>query len=55
MAKLEIINNPLIKTKLTLVRDKRTTSKDFYSNLTDIAMLMSPFVFKDINLEEKYY
>lgn len=52
MAKLEIINNPLIKTKLTLIRDKRTTSKDFYSNLTDIAMLMSPFVFKDINLEE---
>lgn len=53
MANLEIINNPLIKLKLSIIRDKDTSSAIFYQNLTDIAMLMSPYVFKDLNLIEK--
>ena len=53
MLNLEIINNPLIKLKLSIIRDKDTSSTIFYQNLTDIAMLMSPYVFKDLNLIEK--
>lgn len=46
MLNLEIINNPLIKLKLSIIRDKDTSSTIFYQNLTDIAMLMSPMFLK---------
>lgn len=52
MALLKIVENPLVKMKLTTIRKKETNSKDFYSNLTEIAMLMAPYVFQDLALKE---
>lgn len=36
-----IINHPLIKSKLSIMRDKKTSSKDFRTNLTELAQFMA--------------
>lgn len=41
MSKLVIFNHPLIDHKLTLIRDKNTTTKEFRETLTEISMLMA--------------
>ncbi len=48
----KIIDNPLIKIKLSIVRDKETCNAVFYQELTDIAILMSPYIFQDLKLQE---
>lgn len=47
-----ILNHPLIKHKLTIVRKKETKTKDFYELVQEIAMLMTFEISKDFPLKE---
>ncbi len=47
---VKIIEHPLIKMKLSHMRDKNTDSRDFRSNLLELAQLMSYEVTKDLKL-----
>ncbi|MBQ4324771.1 MAG: uracil phosphoribosyltransferase, partial [Clostridia bacterium] len=40
MSKLFVVDHPLIQHKLTIMRNKNTSSKDFRELLGEIAMLM---------------
>lgn len=46
---LTVVKHPLIDVKLTIMRNKETSSKDFRENLEEIASLMSFAVFKDLH------
>jgi uracil phosphoribosyltransferase len=52
MSNVFIINHPLIQHKLTFIRDKNTSSKDFRALLGEIAMLMGYEVTRDLPLED---
>ncbi|MDO8665964.1 MAG: uracil phosphoribosyltransferase, partial [Gemmatimonadales bacterium] len=45
---LSTLEHPLIRHKLTLLRDKRTTTKDFRDLVAEIAMLMAYEVTSDL-------
>ncbi|MDE6476771.1 MAG: uracil phosphoribosyltransferase [Mycoplasmoidaceae bacterium] len=44
-----VINHPIIKTKLSRMRNKNTDSRDFRLNLTELAQFMAYEVTKDLN------
>jgi uracil phosphoribosyltransferase len=48
---LTVLDHPLIRHKLGLLRDRRTTTKDFKQLVGEIAMLMAYEVTKDLPLE----
>jgi uracil phosphoribosyltransferase len=48
---LTVLDHPLIRHKITLLRDRRTTTKDFKQLVNEIAMLMAYEVTKDLPLE----
>ncbi|HEX4560509.1 MAG TPA: uracil phosphoribosyltransferase [Gemmatimonadales bacterium] len=48
---LTVLAHPLIQHKLTLLRDKRTSTRDFKLLASEIAMLMAYEVTKDLPLE----
>jgi uracil phosphoribosyltransferase len=48
---LTVLNHPLIQHKLTILRDKRTGTRDFKQLVSEIAMLMAYDVTKDLPLE----
>ena len=48
---LTLLSHPLIQHKLTLLRDKRTPTRDFKQLAAEIAMLMAYEVTKDLPLE----
>jgi uracil phosphoribosyltransferase len=48
---LTVLEHPLIQHKLTLLRDKRTSTRDFKLLASEIAMLMAYEVTKDLPLE----
>lgn len=52
MSTLHIIDHPLITHKLSIMRNKKTGSKDFRELLNEIAMLMGYEVFRDLPLED---
>ena len=52
MSKLHIIDHPLITHKLSIMRNKRTGSKDFRELLDEIAMLMGYEITRDLPLED---
>ncbi len=52
MAKLVVFDHPLIKHKLTFIRDKNTGSKEFRELVTEVSMLMCYEVTRDLPLEE---
>ena len=52
MSELHVINHPLITHKLTIMRNKKTGSKDFRELLNEIAMLMGYEVTRDLPLED---
>lgn len=52
MSKVHIVDHPLIQHKLTFIRDKNTSSKDFRALLNEISMLMGYEVTRDLPLEE---
>ena len=48
---LTVLAHPLIQHKLTLLRDRRTTTRDFKQLVNEIAMLMAYEVTQDLPLE----
>lgn len=52
MAKVVEFNHPLIKHKLTFIRDKNTGSKEFRELVTEVSMLMAYEVTRDMALQE---
>src|ERR1044071_9475114 len=48
---LTLLDHPLIRHKLTLLRDRHTSTKDFKQLVNEIAMLMAYEVTKDVPLE----
>ena len=52
MSKLHIIDHPLIVHKLSIMRNKKTGSKDFRELLNEIAMLMGYELTRDLPLED---
>ena len=48
---LTVLNHPLIQHKLTILRDKRTGTRDFKQLVSEIAMLMAYDMTKDLPLE----
>jgi uracil phosphoribosyltransferase len=49
---VKVVEHPLIKVKLAIMRDEKTKSKEFRESLDEIASLMSYEVFKDIGTHE---
>ncbi|MBE6819795.1 MAG: uracil phosphoribosyltransferase [Ruminococcaceae bacterium] len=52
MAKVMIMEHPLIQHKLTFLRDEKTTSMEFRSLVSEIAMLMCYEATRDLPLKE---
>lgn len=52
MAHVTVFDHPVIKHKLTLLRDKNTGSKQFRDLVSEISMLMAYEVTRDLNLSE---
>ena len=51
MSQLHIVDHPLITHKLSIMRNKKTGSKDFRELLDEIAMLMGYELTRDLPLE----
>ena len=51
MSTFHLIDHPLIQHKLTIMRDKNTSSKDFRELLNEVAMLMGYEITRDLPLE----
>ncbi|MBQ7363728.1 MAG: uracil phosphoribosyltransferase [Clostridia bacterium] len=52
MSTFHLVDHPLIQHKLTIMRDKNTTTKDFKQLLDEISMLMGYEVTRDLPLED---
>lgn len=52
MKNVHVIDHPLIQHKLSIMRDKSTTSYDFRNLIREISMLMGYEVLRDLPLEE---
>ena len=52
MSTLHIVDHPLVTHKLSIMRSKKTGSKDFRELLDEIAMLMGYELTRDLPLEE---
>lgn len=52
MSKVTVLDHPLIKHKLTFVRDKNTGSKEFRELVKELSMLMAYEVTRDLPLDE---
>lgn len=52
MGNVVVLDHPLIKHKLTYIRDKNTGSKEFKELVSEVSMLMGYEVTRDMELEE---
>ena len=52
MGKVTVLDHPLIKHKLTYIRDNNTGSKEFRELVSELAMLMAYEVTRDLELED---
>ena len=52
MSEFHLIDHPLIQHKLSIMRNKKTGSKDFRELLNEIAMLMGYELTRDLPLED---
>ncbi|MBK0348358.1 uracil phosphoribosyltransferase [Aerococcaceae bacterium zg-ZJ1578] len=52
MAKFTVVEHPLIQHKLTIIRDKNTSTKAFREVTNEIAMLMAYEITRDLPLED---
>jgi len=52
MEKFHVMNHPLIEHKLTILRDKKTGTKDFRDIVNEIARLLAYEVSRDLPLED---
>ena len=50
--KIKVVDHPLIRHKLTMMRDAEAGSKDFRELLDEIAMLMTYEITRDFKLDE---
>lgn len=50
--KIHVLDHPLIQHKVTLIRDKNTSSKDFRNLLEEITLLMGYEITRDMPLED---
>ena len=53
MAKVEVMNHPLIQHKIGFIRRTETGSKDFRQMISEIAMLMCYEATRDLELKDK--
>lgn len=53
MSEIHLINHPLVQHKLSIMRDKNTTSKDFRELLREIAIFIGYEITKDLPLQDK--
>ncbi len=53
MNRLQVVNHPLIQHKLTWMREKSTSSKDFRDLLDEISTLMAFEITRDLPLEKR--
>ena len=51
MSKVVVLNHALVKHKLTNIRKKDTSTKDFYQNVNEIAGLMAYEITRDFPLK----
>ena len=49
---IHILNHPLLQHKLTILRNKDTSTKDFRELVSEIAMLMTYEATRDLPLED---
>ena len=52
MSKLFVMDHPLIQHKLSMIRDKRTSAKDFRELINEVSLLMAYEVTRDLPLGE---
>ena len=52
MSQFHLIDHPLITHKLTIMRNKKTGSKDFRELLNEISMLMGYELTRDLPLQD---
>lgn len=52
MGKVNVLNHPVIKHKITILRDKNTGANEFRSLVTEIAMILAYEATEDLSLEE---
>ncbi|HZK54612.1 MAG TPA: uracil phosphoribosyltransferase [Desulfosporosinus sp.] len=52
MAKIQVLDHPLIQHKLSLIRDEKTGSKEFRELVEEVAMLMAYEVTRDFPLQD---
>ncbi|MBQ8005738.1 MAG: uracil phosphoribosyltransferase, partial [Clostridia bacterium] len=52
MSELHVVDHPLITHKLSIMRNRKTGSKDFRELLDEIAMLMGYEITRDLPLED---
>ena len=52
MAKIYVMDHPLVQHKVTMMRDKNTSTKDFRELAEEISLLMAYEVTRDLPLEE---
>ena len=52
MSKVHVFDHPLIQHKLSILRDKHTSVKEFRELISEIAMLMCFEATRDLPLEE---
>ena len=52
MSKLFVMDHPLIQHKLSMIRDKKTSAKDFRELINEVSLLMAYEVTRDLPLEE---
>jgi len=52
LAKFQVVDHPLIQHKLTIIRDKNTSTKQFREVTNEIAMLMAYEITRDLPLED---
>ena len=52
MAKVFVMDHPLVQHKITMLRDKNTSTKDFRELAEEISLLMAYEVTRDLPLED---
>ena len=52
MGKVTVMDHPLLIHKMSLIRDKKTSSKEFRELVKEIAMLMCYETTRDLQLKE---
>lgn len=54
MAKVHVIDHPLVQHKLTIIRDKDTGTKAFRELVNEVATLMAYEITRDVELEDTF-